>query len=52
MKNYVNVCDLVVKMLGNRNYLVSNDDKNMTIEEFKEKFGDPVNKTLLTLLVV
>lgn len=42
---------VVVKMLANRKYLISPNDKNMSLNEFKEQFGDPLNKTLLTLLV-
>uniref|UniRef100_A0A6S8FUP2 RNA polymerase Rpb5 N-terminal domain-containing protein n=1 Tax=Aplanochytrium stocchinoi TaxID=215587 RepID=A0A6S8FUP2_9STRA len=41
----------VIKMLINRKYLISPSDKNITLEEFHERFGNPVNKTLLTILV-
>ena len=38
-------------MLENRKYLVAPDDKLMTLEDFKERFGTPINKNLLALLV-
>jgi len=41
----------VIKLLINRKYLVSKTEQDLTLEEFHQRFGEPVNKTLLTILV-
>eukprot|EP00924_Labyrinthula_sp_SR-Ha-C_P013809 maker-scaffold_5-snap-gene-14.0-mRNA-1 protein AED:0.01 eAED:0.01 QI:222/1/1/1/1/1/2/22/209 len=38
----------IMKMLSNRKYLVPEHEKDISLQEFKEKFGSPLNRTLLT----
>lgn len=49
--NLFRVWRTTVKMLKRRGYLVAEEDVNMSFDAFGERFGSPVQRPLLTVLV-